>query len=250
MFIDKLECPIFSLQLWVNIKYFNNKIMAENEPVIPPVNGDGIVDDDTTKTPDKGDPTANKDGGDGKEKDGVSPDEPTEREKQLMEGWKEDREYYQGEIKRLRTEANHPTFTKAEQDELAGIDDPDERAEKKFEFKQKRKEEADQAEIEAVKSEVRYMKRTSKEFADNEKEILKTASDYECKTLSQAILIWRGLNISKIQKNKEIDDKRKKGADGKGGGNAAGKPAAGTPYDPKTDGKKSISQLYSEGLSK
>jgi hypothetical protein len=223
--------------------------MAENEPAIPLVEGDGIVDD-TKKAPEKGDPAADKDGGDkGGDKDGGSPDEPTEREKQLMEGWKEDREYYQGEIKRLRTEANHPTFTKAEEDELTAIDDPDERAEKKFEFKQKRKELADKAELDAVKSEIRFYKRTSKEFADNEKEIVKIAGEYECKSLNQAILIWRGLNISKSKVDKKINDDRKKGADGKGGGNANGKPT-GNHYDSKTDGKKSIGDLYREGLGK
>lgn len=223
--------------------------MAENEPEIPVVEGDGIVIDDTKKAPEKDDSTVNKDGGEGGKKDEGSSDEPTEREKQLMEGWKEDREYYQGEIKRLRGEANHPTFTKAEEDELAAIDDPDERAEKKFEFKQKRKEAADKAELDAVKSEIRFYKRTSKEFADNEKEIVKIAGEYECKSLNQAILIWRGLNISKTNKDKEINDQRKKGADGKGGGNANGKPT-GSHYDPKTDSKKSIGDLYREGLGK
>ena len=219
--------------------------MGQNEPEIPVVDGDGIiVNDDTKKSPEKDNSNVNKDGEQGEEKDGVSPNEPTEREKHLMEGWKEDREYYQGEIKRFRDEANHPTFTKKEEDELSEIDDPDERAEKKFEFKQKRKEAVEKAELEAVKSEVRFYKRTSQEFADNEKEILKIASDYECKSLNQAILIWKGLNISKSNVDKKINDDRKKGADGKGGGNANGKPVVGTPYNPKTDGKMSIGDMY------
>lgn len=218
--------------------------MAQNEPEIPVMPGDGVNDSDK---PVEKDTNQDKNTGQDGDKNEESSNEPTEREKQLMEGWKEDREYYQGEIKRLRGEANNPTFTKAEEDELDAIDDPDERAEKKFEFKQKRIAEANKAEIDAAKSEIRYMKRTSKEFADNEKSILKVASEYECKTLNQAILIWRGLNISKSQKDKEYNDDRKKGADGKGGGNASGKPTNAKPYDPKIDGKMSIGDLYRSG---
>ena len=167
-----------------------------------------------------------------------------ERTKKLEEGWREDRDYYQSEIKRLRVEANHPEYTAKEEEELEGLEGV-ERDRKVVEFHKKREDLASKAELEAVKSEVRFYERTSQEFADNKKDILKVAQDYDCPTLKQAILVWRGLNIDKANKDANYNDKRKKDADGKSGGNAGGKTDT-KPYDSKTDGKKSFGDLYRE----
>jgi hypothetical protein len=227
--------------------------MAQNEPEIPVIDGDLPQDpaDIAAKTdPEKGKPNADKSGTDDADKSKENLTVSKDQYDQLVEGWKEDRDYYQGEIKRLRTEVNSPTFTKQEEDELADIDDPDERAEKRFEFKQKRKEAVEKAELEVVRSEIRFLKRTDSEFRDNEKAIIKVASDYDCKNLNQAVLIWRGLNKDKAAKDKEYNDERKKGADGKGGGNAGGKPVGNAAPAPKPGQKKSFSDMYAEGLGK
>lgn len=223
--------------------------MAQNEPEIPVLEGDGVITEDKSKEPENGKPDTDKSGTDEAKDDKASLTVSQEQYDQLVEGWKEDREYYQGEIKRLRTEASDPTFTKQEEEMLAGIDDPDERAEKKFEFKQKRQEAVRKAEIEVVKSEIRFLKRTDAEFRDNEKAIIKVASDYDCKDLNQARLIWRGLNRDKAAKDKQYNDERKKGADGKGGGNAGGSPA-GQLHKPAPGKKMSFSEMYAEGLGK
>lgn len=223
--------------------------MAQNEPEIPVVEGDGIITDDKSKEPENGKSDADKSGTDDAKKDEASSTISKEQYDQLVEGWKEDREYFRGEIKRLRSEASDPTFTKQEEETLAGIDDPDERAEKKFEFKQKRKDAVQKAEIEAVKSEIRFLKRTDAEFRENEKAIIKVASDYDCKDLNQARLIWRGLNRDKAAKDKAYNDKLKKEANGKGGGNAGGSPA-GHINQPKPGKKMSYSEMYAEALGK
>lgn len=222
--------------------------MAQNEPKIPVVEGDGIIIDDKTKE-ENGKPAAAKSGTDEVKKDEASSNISKDQYDQLVEGWKEDREYFQGEIRRLRAEAADPTFTKKEEEELADIDDPDERAERRFEFKQKRQEDVEKAEIEVVRSEIRFLKRTDSEFRENEKAIIKVASDYDCQNLKQAILIWKGLNRDKAAKDKEYNDERKKEADGRGGGNAGGSPA-GRPAQHTPGKKMSFSDMYAEGLGK
>ena len=231
--------------------------MAQNEPEIPVVAGDlpedpkeiqakidaGKSDSDADKAAEA--EKAKQDAKNGEGSSQVS----DEQYKALVEGWKEDREYLMGENKRLRAEAKNPKLTDKEEDELADIDDPDERAEKKLEFRQKREKAAEEAELKTVKSEIRFYERTDKEFAENKKDILKVASDYDCPNLKQAILVWRGLNADKAKKDAQYHEQRKKDADGKGGGNAGGKPA-GKPYDPNTDSKKSFGDLYREGMGK
>jgi hypothetical protein len=229
--------------------------MAQQEPGIPAVKGDGIVENETIQNDaEKGNSNADKaaeaeqakqDAKNREESSQVS----DEQYKSLVDGWKEDREYLMGENKRLRAEAKNPKLTQKEEDELEGIDDPDERAEKKLEFRQRREKAAEEAELKTVKSEIRFYERTDKEFAENKKDILKVASDYECKDLKQAILVWRGLNATKAKKDADYHDERKKGADGKGGGNSGGT-TTGKPYDPKEDSKKSFGDLYREGLGK
>jgi len=227
--------------------------MAENVPEIPPVKGDGIVNEAIQKDPEKGNSNADNAGKDESDKDKSGQDAKTieqvekERDEQitkLTEAWKEDREFFQGQIKDLRAEAKNPKLTQREEDELEGLEE-NERVEKIIEFREKRKKAADEAELKAVKSEIRFFERTDKEFAENKKDILKVAEDYDCPSLKQAILMWRGLNAGKVKKDTEYHDNRKKNADGKGGGNAGGT-TAGKPYDPKTDGKKSFGDFYRE----
>lgn len=167
-----------------------------------------------------------------------------ERIKKLEEGWREDREYYQGEIKRHRQEASSPVLTQKEKEELEDLDE-DERVDKKIEFREKRQAALKKAEMEAVKSEVRFYERTSTEFSENKKEILKVAEQFNCQDLKQAILMWRGMNITKANKDAVYHDQRKKDADGRAGGHAGGSPAV-KPYDSNTDGKKSFGDLYRE----
>lgn len=224
-----------------------------NEPEIPLMEGDMPKDPaeiEAKVNPENGKSDAGKTGEDDKSKQGDDKGGETvtvsaEQYKKLAEGWKEDREYYQGEVKRLRAEATNPKLTDKEEEELEGLDE-DERVEKKIEFREKRREAAKQAELEAVKREIRFYERTDQEFADNKREILKVAEQYDCPNLKQAILVWRGLNADKAKKDAIINDERKKEADGKGGGNANGK-TTGKPFDPKTDGKKSFGDFYREG---
>ncbi len=216
--------------------------MAENEPVgaeaptnpIAPKEGEEAPVKETT--PDKsGEQVAKKE-----ESSNIS----EEQHNKLVEAWKEDRSYFQGEIKRLRSEVKNPEYTRDEEEELeelTGI----ERDRKVVEFHKKREKAAEEAELKQVKSEIRFYERTDKEFAENKKDILKVAQDYDCPNLKQAILVWRGLNISKVKKDADYNDQRKKDADGKAGGKAGGT-TAGKPYDPKTDGKKSFGDFYRE----
>jgi len=227
--------------------------MAQNEPEIPITNGDLPDDpkDIKAKTdPEAGESKADKTGEDDKSKQVAKDNEGSssvsdEQYKNLVEGWKEDREYYQGEIKRLRAEAKNPKLTDKEEDELEGLEE-NERVEKLIEIREKRKKAADEAELHAVKSEIRFFERTDKEFSANKKDILKVASDYECRDLKQAILIWRGLNADKAKKDSQYHDQRKKEADGKPGGQAGGKPAV-KPYNSKEDSNKSFGDFYREG---
>lgn len=202
--------------------------------------------------PVQGEPNANNAGDNPADKAGESEADKSkeslrvaeERIKKLEEGWREDREYYQGEIKRHRQEASHPVLTEKEKEELEDLDE-DERVDKKIEFREKRQAALKKAEMEAVKSEVRFYERTSTEFAENKKEILKVAEQFNCQDLKQAILMWRGMNITKANKDAVYHDQRKKDADGRAGGHAGGSPAV-KPYDSATDGKKSFGDLYRE----
>lgn len=222
------------------------------EPQIPLTQGDLPQDPPEIRgkiDPDRGNPNADKAGDDDKSKQvenqGGSPKVSDEQYKQLVEGWKEDRDYYQGEIKRLRSEANNPKLSQSEEESLEGLDE-NERVDKIIEFRKKREQKASEAELKAAKSEIRFYERTDSEFADNKKSILKVAQDYECRDLKQAILIWRGINAQNSAKNAQYNDKRKKEADGMPGGNAGGKPAGRT-YDAKVDRKKSFGDFYREG---
>lgn len=163
----------------------------------------------------------------------------------LIEGWHEDRERYQGEIDRLRKGATSNKLTKEEEDELAELSE-DERVDRKIEIRKKREEALDKAREDATKSEVRFYERTNQEFADNKRAILDVASEYDCKTLKQAILIWKGLGKDKAKKNAQHHDKRKKDADGQPGGKSGGKTAV-KGYDPEKDGKKSFGDIFKEG---
>ena len=214
--------------------------MAQNEPIIPVMDGDKIVDETIEKQPVK-DQTPDKAGASETEK-GATPTVSEEQYKNLMEGWKEDREYFNSEIKKLRGEAKNPHLTEIEEDELEGLTEK-ERVEKIIKFRDERKVAVEEAELKAVKSEIRFFERTDKLFADNKKEILKVATDYNSPSLSQAMLIWKGLTADKVRKDAQYHDERKKGADGKGGGSAAGKPA-GKPYDAKADANKSYGDFY------
>jgi len=185
------------------------------------------------------------------DKSGANPDENGEslevinaQNEKLVEAWKEDREYFQNDIKRLRAEVKSPEYTREEEEtleELTGI----ERDRKVVEFHKKREKAAHDAELKQLNSEITFYERTDKEFAANKKDILKVAGDYDCPNLKQAILVWRGLNAGKVQKDKNYNDQRKKEADGKSGGNAGGSPAV-KPYDSKSDSKKSFGDLYRE----
>lgn len=225
--------------------------MAQNEPGIPLFPGDKLGDEEKKENdnPEKGNSNANNAGKDDKSGQSEETIEQVkqahaEQVKKLEEAWNEDREYFQGEIKRLRSEERKPKLTAKEEEELEGLDE-DERVEKLIEFRQKRKELADKAELEAVKSEIRFYERTSTEFAENKQAILKVARDYDCPGLKQAILIWRGLNIKQQKTEQEINNQRKKEGDGKGGGNSGGE-TKGKAYDRKEHGNKSFGQLYSE----
>lgn len=167
-----------------------------------------------------------------------------EQYKNLVEGWKEDRDYMQGEIKRLRVEAKNPEYTRQEEDELEALSGV-ERDKKVVEIHKKREKALEEVELKAVKSEIRFYERTSTEFAENKKDILKVAQDYDCPNLKQAILVWKGLNAGKVKSDAKYNDDRKKEADGKAGGKAGGVVAA-KPYDPKTDNSKSFGDLYRE----
>lgn len=229
--------------------------MANEAPALPLNDGDMPHDheqyDDGGNDPEKGNSKPDEAGqgddkkpGQGAKKDEGSSAASDEQIKKLTEAWREDREYFQGEVKRLRSEAKSPKLTKAEEEELEGLDE-NERVDKLIEFREKRKKEADEAEVQAIRSEIRFYERTDKEFADNKQAILKVASDYDCPSLKQAILIWRGINAKNAKKDEEIHDKRKKNADGKGGGNAGGT-TSGKPYDRKTESKKSFGDFYRE----
>lgn len=223
------------------------------EPEIPTTDQDlpkDPIDIDRKTTPEDGNSKASENGDDNKSGQGEEELEQvkksqSEQLKKLTSAWNEDREYFKGEIKRLRTDANNPKLSQKEEDELEGLDE-DERIEKIIEFRKNREKKADEAELEAVKSEIRYYRVSSPEFAKNEKAILRVAEDYDSPTLKQAILIWRGLNIDKANKDAKYNDKRKKEADGRAGGGAGGK-VTGKPYNPKTDKNKSFSDFYREG---
>lgn len=215
--------------------------MAE-EANIPAENAGGAVENTEQKAPEK-DTTPDKSGEQAAKKE-ESSTVSEEQHQKLVEAWKEDREYFQADIKRLRAEVKSPEYTReeeAELEELTGI----ERDRKVVEFHKKREKAAEEAQLQAVKSEIRFYERTDKEFAENKKDILKVAQDYDCPNLKQAILVWRGLNTDKVKKDAQYHDNRKKEADGKAGGKAGGT-TAGKPYDPKTDGKKSFGDFYRE----
>lgn len=219
------------------------------EPSIPLTDGDLPQDPPEIKektTPEDGNSKASEKGG--------QPDETLEQVKKANEeqlkkitsSWNEDRDYFKGEIKRLRSDAKNPKLTQIEEDELEGLDE-DERVDKIIEFRKKREDKANKAELEAVKSDIRYYRIKDPEFAKNEKAILKVAEDYDSPSLKQAILIWRGLNVNKASKDAKYNDKRKKEASGKPGGSAGGKTTV-KPYDAKTDSKKSFGDFYREGM--
>lgn len=218
-----------------------------NEPIIPLTEGDmpdDPVETGEDKSQENGGQPADKSG----EQDGKKGETPVITEEQynkLVEGWREDREEAEREIAELKRQARSSKPNQDEEDELDGLDE-DERVEKLIEIRDRKQKAIEKAELRKAQGEIRFYERTSKEFADNKAAILKTAKDYECTTLKQAIMVWRGLEKDKAEKDAAYHDKRKKGADGKpGGAGAQGKPVI-KGYDPKTDGNKSFGQMFKE----
>lgn len=215
------------------------------EPNIPVVEGDLPQDPPEIKgktKPIEGDPNAVENEEQPEETLEQVKKDHEELTKKITEGWKEDREFFQGEITRLRSEANNPKLTEAEESQLEGLDE-NARVDKLIEFKKGREDKANEAEVKSVKSELTFYRRTDPNFKKNEKGILKVAQDYDCKNLQQAVLMWKGLNKDKTVETKKYNDKRKKEADGGAGGKGGGKTTV-KPYDKKEDGKKSYGDLY------
>lgn len=216
------------------------------EPEIPITEGDlpqdPVKTDEGTKSQ-EGTPDTSKPG------EGAGSETPTVTEEQynkLIEGWREEREELTSEVESLKKAMRSGKLTDDEEDELDGLDE-DERVEKKIEIRQRKEKELEKAELARAKSEIRFYERTSKEFADNKAAILKTARDYECTTLKQAIAVWRGLDKDKSDKDKAYHEKRKLEADGKNGGKGANGKTEVKPYDAKSDSNKSFGQLFKEG---
>lgn len=211
------------------------------EPIIPLTEGD--LPKDPVET---GEGTnENKSG----EQNGQTGEKPTVSEEQyqkLVEGWREDREEAEKEIADLKKQARSSKPNRDEEDELDGLDE-DERVEKLIEIRQRREKDLEKAELRKAQGEIRFYERTSKEFADNKTAILKVARDYECKNLKQASMIWRGLERDKSSKDEAYNDTRKRGADGKSGGNGASGRSEVTPYNHKTESNKSFGQMFREG---
>lgn len=220
-----------------------------NEPIIPGT-GEKLPDDSGYKDPNEESNGENGTNEAGKTEKVVDvnegkPQVTQERLDKISEGWREDREFFESEIAKFKKSATSTKLTKEEEDELANLDE-DERVERKIEIRQKREKDLADAEVKALQGEIRFYERTSTEFADNKKEILKVAEDYDCKTLRQAILVWKGLGGTKIKADAQYNDKRKKEAGGKPGGQAGGKTTIGK-YDPKVDARKSFGDFYREG---
>ena len=169
-----------------------------------------------------------------------------EQYNKLVEGWREDREEADKEIATLRKELRTSKPSDDDEDELEGLDE-NERVEKLIELRESKKDDLEKAETRKMASEIRFFERTSKEFADNKSAILKTAKEYECTSLKQAVMVWRGLDKGKADRDAAYHDKRKKEADGRDGGKGAFGKTEVRPYDKKTEGNKSFGQMFREG---
>jgi hypothetical protein len=223
------------------------------EPNIPVTNGDAPDDQsgykgvEDNQDSEKGNQPADKNesGEENTDEGGESPQITKEQYDQLVEGWREDRDRYQKEIKDLRQQAKSPDLTPDQKKELEGLDE-EEKVKKLVKIQRDKEEQLNKAEIESVKSEIRFYERTNPEFSKNKKSIIKVAKDYDCNNLNQAILIWKGLAGKKQTLDNKYHDDRKKNADGGAGGKGGGKVEVKS-YNPKTDRKKSIGDLFREG---
>jgi len=212
------------------------------EPIIPLTEGDLLKDPVET-----GESKADENKSDVQDgKKGETPTVTEEQYQKLVEGWREDREEAEREIAELKKVARSSKPNSKEEDELEGLDE-DERVEKLIEIRQRREKELEKAELRKAQGEIRFYERTSKEFADNKTAILKTARDYDCATLKQAILVWRGLEKDKSYKDEVYNDARRRNADGASGGKGAYGKTQVTHYNPKTDSNKSFGQMFREG---
>lgn len=218
------------------------------EPIIPLTEGDmpnDPVETEEGKTQEQGQQPADK-SGEQSGKSGETPTISTEQYQKLVEGWREDREELQSEINSLKKDIRNPSRSAEEEAELEGLDE-DERVEKLIEIRERKQKQLKSAELKKASSEIRFYERTDSRFAANKQAILKVATEYECSSLKQAILIWNGLEKDKAGKDAAYHDKRKQGADGRSGGSSASGKPEGKPYDPKFDGQKSFGQLFKEG---
>lgn len=180
------------------------------------------------------------------EKESETPTISAEQYQKLVDGWREDREDLQNEIATLKKDIRNPNRSAEEEAELDGLDE-DERVEKLIEIRERKQKALEKAELKKASSEIRFYERTDKQFAENKAAILKVAQEYECTSLKQAIMVWRGLDKDKSNKDATYHDKRKQSADGRSGGKSASGTLPMKPYDKKSDGTKSFGQLFKEG---
>lgn len=211
-----------------------------------------------------------EEGNEGEEEQGnegakpIEPEESTDEEsgdanlETIITGWREDRvalgnaltenrELKSRIVNLERDVKRYKDGGEEEEDEYAGLS-PSEREAKIIEKHEAKQAEKVKVEKEEVAREKKFKRSTSQYFAKNEPAILKTAVDYNCSTLDQAEMIYKSLQGAKekAQKATAINTKRKANADGKSGGGAGGVRTV-RPYDPKTDGEKSVAELIREG---
>lgn len=178
-------------------------------------------------------------------------DETLEAEKReasnaMLEGWKGDRERLSS-IEKENQEYREKLARYEEKDEDFLDLSEDERVNKMVERREADKKAKDDREKAETDSEIRWHRSKDPYFKDNEKRILKNAVAFNSSSLTDAIKITKQQDAltAKAEGTKNYHDSRKKQADGVGGSKAGGKITSG--YDKKTDGNKSISQLYEEG---
>ena len=169
-----------------------------------------------------------------------------EAKKALLEGWGTDRDR-NSELTKENIDLREKLARYEEEDEdFLGLSEK-ERVDKLVERREKERQLKEEREKAETDSEINWHRANDPYFQQNQERILKNAVAFNSSSLADAIKVTKNQDALTKQSSAttKYNDKRKKAATGAGKGKSGGTHV--TDYDPKVDGDKSISQLYSEG---
>lgn len=162
-----------------------------------------------------------------------------EKEKKLIEGWREDRleaERLRNENRLMRERLSKQKEAEDDDEEYEGLSD-EERINRKMAKREAEKKAREEEELEAIKRDIRFHERTDPVFKANKEQILAIAEKINAINLEQAIKVFN--EISQVVKNTKSEMKLRE--------KPKPKLAPKKKYDRKADENKSFGDMFREG---